>query len=49
MMATHMPTLRTFTLSAGEDRTPQPLNTSDAAIHILWLVQTLCWLLVLFL
>jgi hypothetical protein len=28
-------------------RTPQPQNIGDAAIHILWLVQAVCWLLVL--
>lgn len=48
-MATRLPTLGAFTLSVGDNRTAQPPNNRDAAIHILWLVQAICWLLVLFL
>jgi hypothetical protein len=48
-MATPISTVGTPELSTSKGRTPQPLNILGAAINSLWLVQALCWFLVLFL
>jgi hypothetical protein len=48
-MVTPISTVAAPVLSTGEGRTPQPLNILGAGIRSLWLVQALCWFLVLFL